>query len=450
MKFEVLKKNYKKEIIVGVSVLIIIGIALLIRVTFAKYSLVKNIKIAEGTINYKMPDFKIMAMYQQKVNQTCTNDSCYEEVLSNKMPNHEYKINETKSYCSLDNINKDTSARLYTNKYGEHVISDLSKSSKCYLYFDNNMKIVSTVLGDIKVHISEPDFNRTSCSNGCEEKTVGIYMSNDNDGETYYYRGDVENNYLKFAGFYWRVIRVNGDGTVRIIYQGKTIDATGEDAQIGKSAFNPYAENNMYAGFKYTDGQVHGTSEKSIILKDSLEPWYQNNLISYASKIDINAGFCNDRTPSTSKTEINNQGGTGNTLTYYRGYHHLYSRLPVSFKCLESDLFTHKTSNKGNKSLDYPIGLITADEARYAGTTSGWVANSQMYLNTGVSYWTMTPMYYFYDGAYNAVGFVQFHSSGNLYGTLVPNQHGVRPVINIKSDVSITGTGTISDPYIVS
>jgi len=206
----------------------------------------------------------------------------------------------------------------------------------------------------------------------------------------------------------------------------------------------------MYAGFKYTDGQVHGTSEKSIILKDSLEPWYQNNLISYASKIDINAGFCNDRTPSTSKTEINNQGGTGNTLTYYRGYVDLWKNRKAMLTCPNEDVFTHKTSNKGNKSLDYPIGLITGDELSFAGSTYGLANNRSYYLYTGANYWTMTPMYYFYDGAHNTVAFIDVYEDGQYYGHLSNSLRGVRPVINIRSDVKITGNGTITNTYIVA
>ncbi len=445
MKIETIRKSHNKSIIACVVAFLIIAIVLIVEKSFAKYELVKSIKIAEGTINYKVPDFKIMAMYKNDGN----GDSEIET-----MPTGDYIINESKSYCTLDNVNKDSKAKLYTDSKGNHVISGLSKSSKCYLYFEKG-RIADTVLGRLKINVDKINISKQA-KKTCEgiesycETTNGIYATNDNDGESYFYRGHVENNYLKFAGFYWRVIRVNGDGTVRIIYQGKTIDATGEDAQIGKSAFNPYAENNMYAGFKYTDGQVHGTSEKSIILKDSLEPWYQNNLISYASKIDINAGFCNDRTPSTSETEINNQGGAGNTLTYYRGYVDLWKNRKAMLTCPNEDVFTHKTSNKGNKSLDYPIGLITGDELSFAGSTYGLANNRSYYLYTGANYWTMTPMYYFYDGAHNTVAFIDVYEDGQYYGHISNGLLGVRPVINIRSDVKITGNGTITNPYIVA
>ena len=85
---------------------------------------------------------------------------------------------------------------------------------------------------------------------------VGMYFAEDNDGKTYYYRGSVSGNYVKFAGFYWRVIRVNGDGTVRLIYNGKNPHANGEsssDRQIGAQVFNSYVNDNTYVGYMYAD-----------------------------------------------------------------------------------------------------------------------------------------------------------------------------------------------------
>ena len=83
-----------------------------------------------------------------------------------------------------------------------------------------------------------------------------MYADNDDDGKTYYYRGSVSGNYVKFAGFYWRVIRVNGDGTVRLIYDGTTPHDNGESSsnrQVGTQAFNSYINDNTYVGYMYAD-----------------------------------------------------------------------------------------------------------------------------------------------------------------------------------------------------
>ena len=99
----------------------------------------------------------------------------------------------------------------------------------------------------------------------------------------------------------------------------------------------------------------------------------------------------------------------------------------------------------GNKSLTYPIGLVTADEAVLTGIT--WNnANTGSYLYTGQNYWTMSPYYFFSPVDWAGVFFVD--SSGNLNISLVTvTTSGVRPVINIRSDVAITGSGTTTDPY---
>jgi len=460
MKFEVLKKSHKKQVIIGISILILIGIVLIVKSTFAKYELVKSIKIAEGTINYKLPDFKIMAMYKN-------DGDSYTEI--DTMPESGYIINDTKSYCTLDNINKDEKAKLFTNEEGRHVISGLSKSSKCYLYFDKVKSAGDIILENVTVKLATPDFSKTSCNNGCRESTVGIYQAKDNDGWSYYYRGDVEDNYVKFAGFYWRIIRVNGDGSIRLIYDGTSAHQNGEETTDSIAVSNQkfshniaywnsetdskFSGNNAYVGFKYTLNQIHGLGTKSNVL-EQLEKWYTNNLSSYESKIDINAGFCGDRAPSTSHNELNNLGGIGTTQTYYGAFIRLTrSTKAPSLYCSSEDLYTVSDSLKGNKALLYPIGLITVDEISMAG---GLYTNDNYgyYLYNGQSYWTLSPAYHYSNPSHKGARVFAMHNkSFNAYQ--VYNTFGIRPVINLRSDTKFKFTGTdekgaMSNPYVVN
>jgi len=436
MQFEVMKKSHKKEVIIGVIVLVIIAVVLIVELSFAKYKTVKNMTIASGTVNYKIPDFNIIAMYK--------NDGAGDIEITT-MPASGYAINESKSYCNINNA-KDTGVRLYTNSAGEHVISGLQKGSKCYVYFDNAASDAGeTILGNVTVKDSATSFTGVSTTN------EGVFKAKDDDGDTYYWRGAVTNNYVKFANKFWRIIRINGDGTIRLIYQGTSATSTGTDSQIGTSEFNSSRNNDMYVGFKYTSNDVHGTGTESTIL-GQLNTWYTNNLASYASKIDANAGFCNDREPSTSNTTSNGLGGTGTTIiTYYGAYIRFYpnnrwgTTQTPTFKCKNSsDLFTKTGATKGNKSLTNPIGLITADEVVYGGGFGG-TANSSYYLYTGQTYWTLSP--YYYSSGYARVFGV--NSDGYLVAPNVDPTYGVRPVINLKSNVVITGKGTASDPYVV-
>ena len=201
----------------------------------------------------------------------------------------------------------------------------------------------------------------------------------------------------------------------------------------------------MYVGFKYTSGQVHGIGTESTIL-GTLYNWYTANLKDYASKIDINAGFCGDRTSYIDEDGMTIGGGTDTTITYYEGYIRLNTNKLPSLSCLTEDVYTVSAANKGNKSLSYPIGLITADEVSMAGGVSGQISNVRYYLYTSQQYWTMSPS--LLGSGKSAVVF-NVHSTGFLDGHTVNTTLGVRPVINLRSDVTLTGAGTSTDPYIV-
>ena len=226
-----------------------------------------------------------------------------------------------------------------------------------------------------------------------------------------------------------------------MIYQGTSANTTESGTQIGTSAFNSSHNNNMYVGFKYTSGEVHGTGTNSTILgassSSSLNTWYQNNLADEAEYIDGNVGFCGDRTPSTSGSSSNGSGGTGTTTTYYGAYIRLVSNNNSSLQCSDSrDIYTTTDSSTGNKSLTYPIGLLTADEYVLAGSENS-------YLDVGINYWTMSPYWYYSGDAY----VFRVDSSGDLGGWNVYGTNGVRPVINLKSAIAISGSGTTSDPF---
>ena len=379
-----------------------------------------------------------IAMYQS------SDGTNYTEI--NKMPESGYKINESKSYCTIDNKTH-TNAILKTID-GDHTIAGLSKEDKCYLYFDIAGQTASTILAGL-TKSTRPNFNTLTTDPGNT-----VYSLPDDDGTSYYYAGAAKNNYVKFADKYWRIVRFNGDESIRLIYQGTSATSTGTNSQIGTSAFNSSNSNNMYVGYKYTSGYVHGTENNSTI-KGVLDNWYTSNLTSYASKIDTNVGFCNDRESSTANTSSNGSGGTGTTQTYYGGYIRFVtgggwqSNPTPTFKCknISTDYFTVSGSNKGNKALQYPIGLITADEVVTAGA-NGTAGNSSFYLYTGQPYWTITPSNFEYS---NAIEFY-VNTNGSLSGTNVGSTRGVRPVINLRADTLFQegGTGTADNPYVVS
>ena len=335
---------------------------------------------------------------------------------------------------------------------------------------DQNHNMEKVINGNIKVEFSKlpakdiilaqeggaeaikakgtPEFSQTATTD------EGMYAAEDDNGTTYYYRGAVNDNWFEFGTnssgqpLYWRIVRINGDGSIRLIYNGTSTATTGNSTMINTSqAFNTSYNNNAYVGYMYESGEVHGLVESSDIKKE-LDEWYLANLTGEgeADKIDGNAGFCGDRTSTTSSSGApNNTGGTGTTTTYYGARYRLYTNKTPTFKCGEEDkgidLYTTNGSSKGNGKLTYPIGLITADEVAFAGGVYG-TSNSSYYLYNNAAYWTMSPYYY------NSNAFVfRVSSDGALYNDFVGTTRGVRPVINLKSAIAITGEGNIDKPF---
>ena len=253
---------------------------------------------------------------------------------------------------------------------------------------------------------------------------------------TYYYTGN-PNNWVQFAGFWWRIIRINGDGTIRMIYQGTSANETGTRTQIQTSAFNSSSDINAYVGYMYQSGQLHGLEESSTI-KGVLDNWYINNIADEADYIDGNAGFCGDR-------RVSSGTGIGSTsTTYYQPYTRLINS-SSNLSCEDADIYTTSGSSTGNKSLQYPIGLVTIDEVVLAGITYNNV-NTGSYLYTGQDYWTMSPS--FYDSSGNGYAYVfAVNDDGYPDYRYVNRAWGVRPVINLKSAIPLSGSGTTSDPF---
>ena len=412
MNFEVLKRSHvKRNILIGVLVVLILS-AIILTFTKAKYKITESIPLVNGTINYELSDFNLIGAYIQE------GDS-YTQV--DEIPTSGYELNVEKSYCTVNNENINATLNYDMETQNLTITPLTTKGTKCYLYFDEKASG-----GDYILAGDNPPTGQTT----------------DWTGETSYYYTGNPNNWVQFGtnssgqSLYWRIIRINGDGSIRMIYHGTGFNTIGSGTQIGESAFNNSYNNNMYVGFKYTSNQVHGTGTNSTILT-TLNDWYSKNLADEAEYLDGNAGFCGDR-------RVSSGTGTGTSETYYQPYTRMSNSSP-SLSCETPDIYTTSGSSTGNGALTYPIGLIIADEAMFAGIPWSTGSNRNNYLYTGLAYWTMSP--YWYNNRY-ANGIAVF-GGGALNTDYVTYTHGVRPVINIRADVQIIGTGTTSDPFIV-
>ena len=288
-----------------------------------------------------------------------------------------------------------------------------------------------------------PNFTKTSIDDG----TNGIYSAKDDLGTSYYFRGNVTNNYVKFANKYWRIIRINGDGTIRMIYAGTSAHANGvyaNDMSIGESVFNSSDGDNTYVGYMYgtkgatTYANTHSNTTNSTI-KTKLDSWYDTNIVNTGNeKYIADAIYCNDRSVSSGT-------GIGTTATTYAAQTRISNGTPT-LKCANNnDKFT-KSTTLGNGKLTKMIGLITSDEVMYAGgkLETGF---REYYLYSGYLYWTMAP-YLSVSGSNVRVSYVG--GSGDLrYGNVSYANGTVRPVVSLKSDAISGGSGTVASPFLV-
>ena len=306
----------------------------------------------------------------------------------------------------------------------------------------------------------------------------------DDYGTSYYYRGNVLDNYVSFAGFTWRIVRINGDGSVRLILSGNA----------GYTQYNKKIDDSAYIGYMYglagsttnenrclmlIDNEVvnkideYTTKEmceanngtwtttaydathsniKNSTIKYGTDSWYKANIEDKGySKYIADTLFCNDK-------KSYGYSAVGNTTSYFRGIHfegwsnktgilnptltcslgttNDYSRFTVNKNLISSDLMT-------NGKLTYPIGLLSAEELVFAGAFISSEADTTYYMQIGFHFWLLTPSRM---SSGNGVIGTRYSDSGcntSYYNAKLY----IRPVINLKKDLKFTGTGTSNDMY---
>ena len=381
--------SVKRNILIAVVIVFILS-AIILTFTKAKYRTTESMPLLNGTINYTLADLNIVEMY--------LNGEAIDA-----LPDGNYELTE-ESYCTSEKNEKDESITLsYDGSTKAFTVTPFNKKgTKCYLYFEEGATAGDTILASENA----PTSSTTDWTGGT----------------TYYYTGK-PNNWVEFAGFYWRIIRINGDGSIRMIYQGTGANTTDIGTRIGTSAFNSSAGNKTYVGLVYDEINQHGYGTNSTIM-NMLNNWYNNNLVSYEEDyIDTGTGFCSDRNMASGYNF--NSSGT----IYFAPYNRTGNG---SLQCNVLDVLS-----QDNGKIPNSIGLLTSDEYVLGGSVNS-------YLDVDINYWTMSPFYY----GSRAFVFV-VSSSGYLVNNdgVTWSSPGVRPVINIRANVSLTGEGTSTNPF---
>ena len=329
----------------------------------------------------------------------------------------------------------------------------------------------------------------------------GLYKTTDDLGESYYYRGDVTNNYVQFgkyaidlkeftisdehacrlsscvydslieceskAGYdydgydyvnevevscvettsddagknmYWRIVRINGDGTIRLVYDGteKVENGTTHTATIRNTPYN----NEDAFNLNYGDSDI----------KDVVDKWYNTHLRANYGGYLTDGIFCNDKEVvetyyyDEEYNETTQENAYYTWLTYSLGASYRGDRIPTLMCKRVEDRYTIETYI-GNGMLQNPVALLTAAEVFFAGGAAN-KENDTYYLYSGENFWTISPSV---NDSYSAAS---FHLYFSYYGSIEETYLGddfvsTRPVINLRADVEFTGDGSFENPYII-
>ena len=350
----------------------------------------------------------------------------------------EFKYANDESVDQSDDMGKKLSGKLFITEGTEYP----------------NKTIYNQLLADKSTILTRTDFS-TVLTN---DNTNTLYTGTEEGTTVYYFAGNATDNWVKFGknasnqDLYWRIIRTNSDGSVRLLYHGTSTTAT--DAVINTStAFNTTYNNPMYVGYMYgTSGSLvnNRTNTNNSTIKIAIDNWYKDNLnTNYGKYLSTTAVYCNDR--SVTYGTYNSSSSFG-----YGAFTRVQTNKTPSYDCATTeDKFTVDSST-GNGKLTYPIALMTADEVSFAGGVYGTNAQTWYYKNsvngssTGSNIWyLLSPQYWSGRGA-AVFGVIGSDNPGRLTPQYVFYTFGVRPVLSLKSCIKYnTGNGSANNPYTI-
>ena len=374
--------------------------------------------------------------------------------------NVEFTLTPSDTSVTLDKLNITClSGTVPTVSGNTLTISNVQKNEFCQVY--STPTLLSQILKDNPTRST-----RSNNNNGTNDfatplttTTTGTLFAGTESiaggtpKEVYYYAGNTTKNWVKFAGFYWRIIRTNHDSSIRLLYVGTSPDTT--SGYIGKSAFNTSDNSPKYVGYKYgedtsLDTIRNNTTDSTI--KTYVDNWYKNNLTNYTKYLSTSAVYCNDRSLGTGQTY--SASSRFNFAPYYRiDYNTNGAKANPSYNC--TDIRDAFSVDNTSAKLDYPISLMTADEIAFAGGVTdktmnkpyAWFISNSLGTQVSSSWWSLSPNFWY--GSYSNVWYWR-SDIASLNGRGVVFADAVRPAISLKScNLIYGGDGSANNPYIV-
>ena len=364
-------------------------------------------------------------------------------------PNSGYKLE-----LESDTCNGTLSGNTYT-------ISNITSAKSCSITFTPAPTLLSQILKDNPTRSSRSNNNNgtNDFATPLTSTTTGTLftgtesIAGSTPKEVYYYAGNTTNNWVKFAGFYWRIIRTNHDSSIRLLYVGTSPDTT--SGNIGTSKFNTSYNSPKYVGYKYGEATSLDTIRNNTTdstIKTTIDTWYKNNLINYTKYLSTSAVYCNDRSLGTGQAY--SASSEFNFASYYRiDWDTDGAKANPSYNC--TDIRDAFSVDNTSAKLDYPISLMTADEIAFAGgvafktmnTPYAWFISNSAGSQVSSYWWSLSPSVWF--GSYSRVWYWGSGSTFLNYNS-VAGANAVRPVISLKSCVKTSGgDGSAGAPYTI-
>ena len=313
--------------------------------------------------------------------------------------------------------------------------------------------LLSQLLADKSTVLTRTDYS-TVLTN---DNTKTLYTSTEDSKTVYYFAGNATDNWVKFGknesnqDLYWRIIRTNSDGGVRLLYHGTS--TTTENAYIGTSAFNSSNNNIAYVSYMYGSlGSIPNAraNTNNSAIKKIIDNWYKDNLnTNYGKYLSTTAVYCNDRTYTVSESD-----------THFGARTRLETNKTPTYDCAATEYKFTVDKSTGNGKLTYPIALMTADEVSFAGGVYNKNAPTWYYYNSAngsstgsTRWWLLSPYSWFSSAVVNVAYVLNVNGSsypGDFNGLGVNVAGGVRPAISLKSCIKYsTGDGTANNPYTI-
>ena len=381
----------------------------------------------------------------------------------------EFTLTPSDTSVTLDKLNITClSGTVPTVSGNTLTISNVQKNEFCQVYKKEEPTLLSQILKDNPTRSTRSNNNNgtndfatpltTTTTGTLFISTESITGITDSPKEVYYFAGNTTKNWVKFANLYWRIIRTNHDGSIRLLYVGTSHDTTG--GNIGTSTFNTNSNSTKYVGYKYgedtsLDTIRNNTTDSTI--KTYIDTWYQNNLTNYTKYLSTSAVYCNDRSEGTGQTYnyTSSPSSKFNFAPYYRmDYDTDGAAANPSYNC--SDIRDAFSVDNTSAKLDYPVSLMTADEIAFAGgvayqtmsTPYAWFISNSAGTKVSTSWWSLSPVRWYGSNARVWSWSSADACLDNGYVSGVNPARGVRPALSLKSCIKYsTGNGTYNEPY---